>query len=89
MEECANIIFLFRRITLFALFASTGARFDKRDFHEAILDAGTVPLYLLDQAIDQWISDTPASPVVSGESPDVPSFLCIAITVWQLTARHI
>ena len=77
-----------RLLTLVASFASKGSKFDKRDFHEAILDTGTVPLYLLDDAIDQWIRDTLASPVFSGGAPDVPSLICVAIIVWQIMARH-
>jgi uncharacterized protein (DUF885 family) len=36
--------------------AALGARFDIRDFHEAVLDCGRVPLDILDQAGDAWIA---------------------------------
>ena len=36
--------------------AALGARFDIKDFHEAVLDCGRVPLDILDQVGDAWIA---------------------------------
>ncbi|KAK2188617.1 hypothetical protein NP493_127g04047 [Ridgeia piscesae] len=63
-----------------------GPRFDKRDFHEAILKTGEVPLYLLDSTINDWIMDKMASPVVSGASRAMSLIPCVVITVWLVVS---
>ena len=64
----------------------TGPRFDKRDFHEAILGTGEVPLYLLDSTMNDWIMDRLASPVISGASRDMSLLPCVVITVWLVVS---
>jgi hypothetical protein len=41
--------------------ADLGNRFDVRDFHEAVLAEGPVPLSLLDELITEWIASQAAS----------------------------
>lgn len=36
--------------------AALGERFDPRAFHNALIDGGSVPLDVLDEEIDRWIS---------------------------------
>jgi uncharacterized protein (DUF885 family) len=38
-----------------------GARFDIREFHDAVLGAGSLPLSLLERRVDDWIARTKAS----------------------------
>ena len=37
-----------------------GAKFDVRDFHDAVLSQGSVPLVFLDRQVDQWIGTVKA-----------------------------
>jgi uncharacterized protein (DUF885 family) len=39
-----------------------GERFDIRAFHDRVLEAGSIPLPLLEQRVDQWIEELLASP---------------------------
>ena len=39
-----------------------GARFDVRQFHRAILDAGSLPLEVLDQKVGRWIASRKSAP---------------------------
>ena len=41
--------------------AALGAKFDIKDFHEAVLDCGRVPLDILDQVGDAWIASRKAA----------------------------
>ncbi|KAI0228563.1 hypothetical protein LSAT2_020984 [Lamellibrachia satsuma] len=59
-----------------------GSRFDRRDFHEAVLGMGEVPLYLLDQTINQWIIGKLVSPVVSGGTRVLSLIPCVVIAIW-------
>ena len=34
-----------------------GAKFDLRKFHSIILDQGIVPLFILEDLIDEWIDE--------------------------------
>ena len=34
-----------------------GAKFDLRKFHSIVLDQGIVPLFILDDLIDEWINE--------------------------------
>lgn len=45
--------------------AALGARFDLRDFHNAVLDGGAVPLDVLEAQIDRWIAARKAAPAVA------------------------
>ncbi|QYF95109.1 DUF885 domain-containing protein [Massilia sp. PAMC28688] len=40
--------------------AALGANFDVRRFHSVLLDNGPLPLYLLEQQVDQWLAAAPA-----------------------------
>ena len=42
--------------------AALGERFDLRDFHNAVLDGGAVPLDVLDEEIGRWIAAQKAAP---------------------------
>jgi len=42
--------------------AALGQRFDIRRFHMAVLDQGAVPLWVLEQQIDEWIAAEKARP---------------------------
>jgi uncharacterized protein (DUF885 family) len=42
--------------------AALGERFDIRNFHDAVLDLGSVPLGVLDETIDRFIADGGRSP---------------------------
>ena len=42
--------------------AALGTRFDVRDFHDALLRDGPLPLDLLDRRIDAWILATQQTP---------------------------
>ena len=35
-----------------------GEKFDLRDFHSIVLDHGIVPLFVLEDLIDQWIEES-------------------------------
>jgi uncharacterized protein (DUF885 family) len=35
-----------------------GARFDIREFHDVVLEDGTMPLWVLRQKVERWIADT-------------------------------
>jgi len=39
-----------------------GPKFDVRDFHDAVLSQGSVPLVFLDRQVDQWIGGVKARP---------------------------
>jgi len=49
-----------------------GPKFDKRAFHDLILETGTVPLSVLENLVDGWIAAQlkPASPLV-GDAPGI------------------
>ena len=42
-----------------------GEKFSIKEFHNAILRAGSVPLAVLEQVIDDWVATTQAQPVVA------------------------
>ncbi|HEY8878191.1 MAG TPA: DUF885 family protein, partial [Roseateles sp.] len=39
-----------------------GSRFDQRRFHNAVIDQGAMPLPLLEQRINNWITNEKARP---------------------------
>jgi len=39
-----------------------GVKFDLRDFNDVILQTGAVPLYILEQRVDEWIKARPTDP---------------------------
>ena len=41
--------------------AKLGARFDIRQFHRVVLDQGSVPLPVLERAVDGWVSEVSAA----------------------------
>ena len=49
---------------------SLGRDFDVRDFHEAILSEGAMPLRLLDQHVDRSLSRRPDSESTRGGRPE-------------------
>jgi uncharacterized protein (DUF885 family) len=50
--------------------AKLGAKFDQRDFHDAILALGSVPLSTLEERLDQFIADGGVNP--PGFNPALP-----------------
>ena len=49
-----------------------GPAFDVRDFHSAVLDHGFLPLAVLGQVVDEWVTSVPGSPI-SGRSSPTPA----------------
>ena len=53
--------------------AELGEQFDNRKFHEIVLEAGCVPLTLLEDKINAWITNTKAA-IMSGLNSDIFTF---------------
>jgi uncharacterized protein (DUF885 family) len=52
--------------------AKLGPKFDQRNFHDAILSLGSVPLTVLEQRLDQFIADGGVNP--PGWNPALPEY---------------
>ncbi len=37
---------------------NSATRFDIRDFHDVVLEDGTMPLWVLREKVERWIADT-------------------------------
>ena len=53
--------------------AALGERFDLRAFHDAVLEQGTLPLDLLDQQVERWITARKAPPAPVAPPASAPA----------------
>ena len=56
---------MYLKVYFMCYFSLLGKDFNVRDFHRVVLDLGRVPLYMLEDHVEEWIRTSSAPPLMT------------------------